>query len=372
MVKLKRHYITVYLTALVIFFGGTLLGTAVLGVIKVAKNPSDAEWLSVLFGIENGSGSIWPYFFLWMAVVALFTVISCYFLVRSMERMVSEPVRDLKLAADRITEGEYDAEIVGSDDKEVNELCCSLNRMRLELREKTAAEKEALADRSLLIANVSHDMRTPLTTIAGYIQAIEDGVISTPEQLEECRSVIRVKTEFLQHLAGDITEYSDAESGRLIYSFETVELNAFLEDMREEYSDEMERAGIPFEVCLPCSPVYIRADRARLGRVLQNLLTNAVKYNKEGGGITVFLESRTPLCYITVADGGVGISAAARNKVFDSFYREDDVRNTAGGHGLGLAIARQIVEAHHGKIWLQSTKGEGTAVYLCFPLTEES
>lgn len=112
----------------------------------------------------------------------------------------------------------------------------------------------------------------------------------------------------------------------------------------------------------------VRADRRRLQRVMQNLLSNAIKYNCPGGSVGVALEAKGPYAYICVSDSGVGIPAASLKKVFDSFYREDSSRGGVSGHGLGLAIAKQIVEAHHGKIWMQSREGEGSMAFLCLPL----
>ena len=323
--------------------------------------------LTAFFGEEQLALLPWM-LALWVFLsLAAAAVIIAVLLLR-LNRKVTRPIEDLTAATEKICAGEYDVEIIGSEEREIDDLCRSLDAMRLRLKERSLREQAILEDRHRLIANISHDMRTPVTTIKGYVQAIEDGVASTPEQIENCFRHIRAKAEFLEYLAEDMTEYSDHESGRMRYNFEDVELRAFLGDMAEEYRDETESGGFVFSLSLPEEDVMVRADRRRLQRVMQNLLSNAIKYNRPGGSVGVALEAKGPYAYICVSDSGVGIPAASLKKVFDSFYREDSSRGGVSGHGLGLAIAKQIVEAHHGKIWMQSREGEGSMAFLCLPL----
>lgn len=371
--RLKTRFLTTYFMAVGIFFGAVLLISILLTLLLIFGNVGFLEALrdftDYLFGMDR-SGMI-PVILLWFFLVAVAAFsIGAAVLVR-LRHKVTDPIEELKTAADMICDGEYHVKILGAEDWEINELCRSLDRMRLRLLEEAATEKAVLADRNLLIANISHDMRTPITTIRGYLQAMEDGIAHTPEQIADCYSHIRAKTEFLEFLAADMTEYSDHEAGRLCYCFEDVELCCFLRDMEAEYREEVENKGFGLSLFLPQKEVYLRADRYRLQRVMQNLLSNAVKYNRPGGHIEVSLEEDRDYIYLCVADNGIGVKGDSLKKVFDSFYREDSSRGNVSGHGLGLAISRQIVEAHRGKIWMQSKENEGTQVFLCFPRMEQ-
>ncbi len=371
--RLKTRFAITYITAIAAFLLLTVVITAlVVFVILVRHGERVYTFFDVPGSFLHLNGAmLLPYLLLWLLLLILAAVSIGAFLLSRLHHKVTMPIEDLRIATDYISNGEYDADIIGGEDLEINDLCRSLDKMRLRLKEKSATEAAIMADRNLLIANISHDMRTPLTTIRGYLQAIEDGVAQTPEQIQNCYDHIKAKTEFLEFLAADMSEYSDQESGRLRYCFEDVELCGFLRDMAAEYGEDTASKGFEFSISIPETEVYLRADCYRLQRVLQNVLSNAIKYNKPGGRIDVSLEVTPPYAYICVADSGIGVADESLKKVFDSFYREDSSRGNVSGHGLGLAIARQIVESHKGKIWMQSKENEGTQVFLCFPLAEE-
>lgn len=369
---LKTRFTKTYLIIIGVFLAVVLVITAVLILAYALNSPGDT------FVLHHAMHNYWemekeallPYVLIWVVCVLLAVTVTCVILLMRLYRKVATPIGELKAATDHICGGDLNTEVIGSEDREINELCRSLDTMRQRLKANQVAEEAARRDRSLLIANISHDMRTPVTTIKGYLQAIRDGVADTPEQVERCYRHIYAKTEFLERLAADMTEFSQQEAGRLCYRFETVELKAFLKDMAAEYRQETEDKGLTFSLDLPETTVVIRADRHRLQRVVQNLLSNAMKYNKPGGSIHVSLENAAPYGYIRVADSGIGIGGDSLKKIFDTFYREDSSRGGVSGHGLGLAIAKQIIENHRGKIWVQSKEGQGTEVFLCLPLSQ--
>lgn len=369
MITLKTRFLTAFGVSVAVLLTIVLLSPVLFGCFGLLSNSDNGDILRLLVvsSVNEESGRVLAFFLSWLAVSVLAAAAVVTFLLFTLERKVTRPVEELTAAADKICVGEFDVEIIGADEKEIDDLCRSLDDLRLKLREREAREQVILDDRRLLIANISHDMRTPVTTILGYLQAIEDGVASSPEQIENGYRQIRAKAEFLRYLAEDMSEYSDLESGRLRYNFEDMELKSFLDDMAEEYREPLESRGFQFGLSLPSEEIFIRGDRRRLQRVMQNLLSNAEKYNRPGGEIAVSLEAEGDYVYIMVADSGVGIPESSLKKVFDSFYREDDVRGLADGHGLGLAIARRIVAAHRGKIWLQSREGEGTCAFLALP-----
>ena len=341
--ELKTRFLTTYIGAMAAFFGAAVAVTLLFMLVLLLTEPAFSAVIHDIarYFVVNDYAII--QLLLWLGILLFLVLILGTLSFRYFNRKVAEPLKTLTVATDQICGGEYDAEIIGADTEEIDELCRALDGMRLRLKEKAAAEEAMLADRSLLIANISHDMRTPVTTIRGYLQAMEDGVAQTPEQIGDCYDHIRAKTQFLEFLAADMAEFSDLESGRLRYNFEHVELCGFLEDMAAEYSDDAAAKGFAFSCSLPEEKVFLRADRYRLQRVLQNLLSNAIKYNRPGGSIEVSMEIHAPFVYLCVSDSGIGIGGESLEKVFDSFYREDPSRGGAGGHGLGLAIAKQIV-----------------------------
>jgi signal transduction histidine kinase len=369
---LKTRFTKTYLAIIAVFLAVVLVITAVLILIYAVNSPSDSFVLhnAIYHYWETEKKELVSYALAWVICVLLAVTVTCVILIMRLYRKVAKPIGELKAATDHICGGDLNTEILGSEDREINDLCRSLDTMRQRLKANQVAEETSKRDRSLLIANISHDMRTPITTIKGYLQAIRDGVADTPDQVEKCYRHIYAKTEFLEGLAADMTEFSQQESGRLCYCFETVEIKAFLKDMAAEYRQETEDKGLAFSLNLPEETVLIRADRHRLQRVVQNLLSNAMKYNKPGGSIHVSLETAAPYAYIRVADSGIGIGGDSLKKIFDTFYREDSSRGNVSGHGLGLAIAKQIIENHRGKIWVQSREGQGTEVFLCLPLSQ--
>ena len=156
------------------------------------------------------------------------------------------------------------------------------------------------------------------------------------------------------------------------YHFEYVEITAFLADLGEEYRQDAEGLGLTFTSRLPQGRYLVTADRSKLKRVLDNLVSNAIKYSRPGGAIDLTAEPYEGGLVIQVSDNGRGISSEALHHVFDSFFRADTARSSSvPGSGLGLAICRSIVDSHHGKIWLTSEEGEGTRAFVYLPLQKE-
>ena len=183
---LKTRFTKTYLAIIGVFLAVVLVITAVLILIYVVNSPSDS------FVLHNAMYHYWemekkellPYALAWVVCVLLAVTATCVILMMRLYRKVAKPIGELKAATDHICGGDLNTEILGSEDREINELCRSLNTMRQRLKANQVAEEASRRDRSLLIANISHDMRTPITTIKGYLQAIRDGVADTPDQVE--------------------------------------------------------------------------------------------------------------------------------------------------------------------------------------------
>ena len=234
------------------------------------------------------------------------------------------------------------------------------------------AEAAAQEERGLLMANLSHDLRTPITAIKGYVEGIQDGIANTPEKQRHYLEIVYNKSVILERLVRNMSDFSEYELGRMQYHFEYVEMGPFLRDLAEEYQVDVQQNGMTFTAQIPQGHYVVTADRSKLKRVLDNLVSNAIKYGRAGGAIALTAEEYERGLVIQVSDNGKGISAQALRHVFDSFFREDSARTSSvPGSGLGLAICRSIVDRHHGKIWLTSEEGEGTRAFLYLPLQKE-
>jgi signal transduction histidine kinase len=319
------------------------------------------------FGVEN---SLILYVLAWAALVGVLILITCILLSANLSRAVLGPVKDLQRAAENIAVGNLDFEVLGCDDQELNELCHSFDQIRKKLKENALKELRVQEERNMLIANLSHDMRTPITSIKGYLEGIRDGVADSPEKTSRYLDTIYSKTLILEQMLDNITEYSELELGRMQYAFEYVDLTSYLKDWIEDYKMDIKEQGLQLKVNLIERPLMVVADRSKLKRVLGNLISNAVKYNKENGMVSIKTETDNKGALLCISDSGIGIKENDSKKVFDGLYRGDASRSNIKGNGLGLAISKQIVENHRGKIWIKSVENVGTDVFIYLPLRE--
>lgn len=328
--------------------------------------------LHLLRGELEGPGRIVPYVVVGAVLLCLCVAGVCMALASRLTGQIGGTLKTLRQAADRMREGELDFELLSCREQELDELSQSLESVRQRLKAAAAAEAAAQSERGLLMANLSHDMRTPITAIKGYVEGIRDGIANTPEKQKHYLDIIYNKSLVLEKLVRNMTDFSEYELGRMQYHFEYVEMGAFLRALGEEYAQEARGNGMTFTSAIPEEAFLVTADRNKLKRVLDNLLSNAIKYGRPGGDIHMTAEPYEGGLVIQFSDNGTGISSQAMGHVFDSFFREDAARSSSvPGSGLGLAICRSIVNSHHGKIWITGEKGEGTRVFIYLPLHRE-
>ncbi|MBR5792430.1 MAG: HAMP domain-containing histidine kinase, partial [Ruminiclostridium sp.] len=301
------------------------------------------DMLVLLKGEFYGSGRILPYFILGCILLSLSVSGLCLWLASRYTGRIADTLDTLRQAADNLREGELDFEILSCQEQELDELSQSLEGVRQRLKAAAVAEAAAQEERGLLMANLSHDMRTPITAIKGYVEGIRDGIANTPEKQAHYLDIVTSKTVILEKLVRNMSDFSEYELGRMQYHFEFVDLAPFLTDLGEEYQVEVQSAGMTFTWDIPPGPFVVTADRNKIKRVLDNLLSNAIKYGKPGGAIDLTAEEYEKGLVIQLTDNGKGIGAEALHHVFDSFYRADAARSSAvPGSGLGLAICRSI------------------------------
>lgn len=234
-------------------------------------------------------------------------------------------------------------------------------------------EEKIEQERREFVSNVSHELRTPLTTLSSYIEALNDGAWRDSELAPKFLNVIQNETERMIRMVNSLLQLSRVDSKELALHRETVEFTTFFLEIIERFEMNVkEEQSITFERVIPDESYYVWIDRDRMTQVIDNIISNAIKYSPNGGKITFKIEKRIRQIVISVKDEGIGIEYDQLDKIFDRFYRVDKARTRElGGTGLGLAITRELVEAHYGRIWANSRVGEGTTIYFTLPLMNE-
>jgi two-component system phosphate regulon sensor histidine kinase PhoR len=218
------------------------------------------------------------------------------------------------------------------------------------------------------VANVSHEFRTPLTAIQGFAETLLTGALDDPANRRRFVEIIRDHATRLARLTEDLLELSRIEAGELKLEFQPVSVQQLVDSCVETVSLKAGAKQLELKVSVPEGLPDVRGDANRLQEVLQNLLDNAVQYTPPGGSIEVSAANSNKQIVITVADTGIGIPQAEQSRIFERFYRVDAARSReAGGTGLGLSIARHIVEVHAGRLWVESTVGEGSRFHFSIP-----
>ena len=282
-------------------------------------------------------------------------------------RAVSVPLQKLQKAARNIKEGNLDFEIKAENDDEIGQLCRDFEEMRLRL--KVQAEEKVAFDRENkeLISNISHDLKTPITAIKGYVEGIMDGVADTPEKMNRYVRTIYNKTNEMDHLINELTFYSKIDTNRIPYTFSKLNVEDYFSDCAEELGLEMETKGIELVYANYVEKdVQVIADGEQIRRVIHNIVSNAIKYmEKPKGIIQLRVKDVGDFIQVEIEDNGKGIAAKDLPYIFDRFYRTDVSRNSSkGGSGIGLSIVKKIMEDHGGKVWATSRLGIGTIMYF--------
>lgn len=282
-------------------------------------------------------------------------------------RSIAAPLVKLKKATQNIKEGNLDFVLEVEGEDEFSELCQDFEEMRIRLKE--SAEEKVLLDKENkeLISNISHDLKTPITAVKGYVEGIMDGVADTPEKMDRYVRTIYNKTNEMDHLINELTFYSKIDTNRIPYTFSKLNVDSYFSDCAEEVGLEMETRGVELVYAnYVDSSVLVIADGEQIRRVIHNIISNAMKYmDKKKGLIQIRIKDVGDFIQVEIEDNGKGISAKDLPYIFDRFYRTDVSRNSSkGGSGIGLSIVRKILEDHGGKVWATSREGIGTIMYF--------
>ncbi|MDR3543958.1 MAG: HAMP domain-containing sensor histidine kinase [Desulfosporosinus sp.] len=293
---------------------------------------------------------------IWIMALALILLSALVIYFNSLR--ISKPIKQMEMAASKLASGEYSNDLVVKSADEIGKLAKSFNYMKQQL-----ASTEKM--RSEFIASVSHDMRTPLTSINGFVSGMLDGIVK-PEDYNKYLAIIKDETLRLTKLTNDILQLAKIQSGSLKLFKEKLLVKEILDPVISSTRAFMEEKSISFT--LECdNSLMVSADSDKLKQILINIIDNAVKYTGYGGKISIKVKSEQSVTEFRIKDTGIGISAEELPLIFEKFFRIDKSRSSPGGTGLGLNIAKSLIELHDGKIWAMSELGAGTEIIFELP-----
>jgi len=280
---------------------------------------------------------------------------------------IINPIHKLQVAAQNIKEGNLDFTVETDGKDEIGELCRNFEEMRCRLKESEEEMLTGEKESRVLISNISHDLKTPITAIKGYVEGIMDGVADTPEKQDKYIRTIYNKANEMDTLINELTLYSRIDTNRVPYNFNRINVADYFDDCIEEVGLDLEAKNIKLTyIDYADKDVLIIADPEQLRRVINNIISNSVKYlDKEQGFINIRIRDVGDFIQVEIEDNGKGIAARDLPYIFDRFYRTDASRNSStGGSGIGLSIVKKIIEDHGGQIWANSKEGTGTIMYF--------
>ena len=273
---------------------------------------------------------------------------------------LTHTLRALVRASCRIATGRYEERLLAGSKDEIGELIVSFNQMAA-----TLAETEAL--RQQLIGDVTHELKTPLASIKGYMEGLEDGIIpATPATYH----AIHREADRLQRLVQDLQALSQVEARQISLNPQVCQPRDLIETAIHRLRPQFLEKEIMLQASYPAETPCVQADPDRTIQVLINLLGNALQYTATGGAVTVHLTAKAPAMQFRVQDTGIGLAAGDLERVFQRFYRVDKSRaRSSGGNGIGLTIARHLIEIQGGRLWVESAGiGQGSTFIFTLPL----
>ncbi|MDE7322659.1 MAG: HAMP domain-containing histidine kinase [Lachnospiraceae bacterium] len=284
-----------------------------------------------------------------------------------LNRDIYKPLKELSVAMQRISTGDFDYHMSYRRDDEIGILFDNYEQMRLQLKENEEEKAQNEKKSKELVSNISHDLKTPITSIKGYVEGIMDGVADTPEKMDKYIKTIYNKANDMDRLINELTTYSGIDSNKIPYHFHIINVSDYFSDCVEEVGLDLESKNmhLNFTNFVP-SDTCVVADPEQLKKVINNIISNSVKYmGHENGVIDIRILDEMESVKIEIEDNGKGIESKDIGNIFERFYRTDSSRNSLqGGSGIGLSIVKKIIEDHGGYVWATSKQGEGTCMHF--------
>lgn len=368
----RRLALKLFISYLIVsLIGAVVLGTAAILVIPRVFSRHLGPMNSLLERVQGGAAaalfaSFRAGIFEALTLAALAAVLAAVLVSLLVSRQVVAPVQAMMNASQRIAEGHYDERVEVSGNLAKDELD-ELAALALSFNQMASRLERTETMRRQLIADVTHELRTPLSTIKGSLEGLMDGVLpASPETYQQ----IYLEADRLQKLVDDLQELSRVEAGAYELHRSTVPVKRLVEAVITRLSRQFEEKGVALETDLKPDLPDVQVDEDRIGQVLLNLVGNALQYTPQGGRVLITAEPRRGEVAISIADSGIGIPPEHLQHIFTRFYRVDKSRSRArGGSGIGLTIARHLVEAHGGHIGVESAgPGLGSTFTFNLPL----
>ncbi|WP_232699718.1 sensor histidine kinase [Brevibacillus daliensis] len=304
--------------------------------------------------------------------ILLIPIIAIIFLYsRYSAKKISEPLKVITNAIKRMTGGDYQSRIALKAESEFGQIRDAFNYLADQL-EATRAEKERLEEsKRRMLMDISHDLKTPITSIQGYAKALQEGIVTDPDKKQRYLELIYNKSQSVTSLINSLFEFLTINDGNYNLIAKKYDLSEFMRQITLEYLDELEEKEFSFHVQLPEQAIYYHFDYRNMSRAVSNLLSNAIKYNPNGTHVRIALKEQEHDVVIEIADKGIGIPSEVKYRIFDPFVRGDTARQSDGGTGLGLSIAQKIVVLHGGTLELVENAVERTIFRITLPRNKE-
>lgn len=280
-------------------------------------------------------------------------------------KMLIRPIKKLEELVKYMAEGDFDHEFGEGFRGVLDKTAGYLEKIREQIKDILEDKRKSEEETREVISNISHDLRTPITSIKGYVEGIIDGVADTPEKIDRYIKTIYNKANDMDHLINELTLYSRLDTNSIPYNFHMLNVCEYFNDGALDISLELEAKGLKLEYKNSVSEdVVIVADPEQLRRVVNNIISNSIKYmGRKDGIISIGILDIGDSIKVEIADNGHGIAAKDLPYIFDRFYRSDVSRNSSKmGSGIGLSIVKKIIEDHGGYIWAASVEGQGAAI----------
>jgi signal transduction histidine kinase len=316
-------------------------------------------------GFDRGGDGIWL-----LPLAGLGTLLlTLGFIAWLVGRTVIEPLAAAGNAAHQIAAGHLEIELPDSRVREVSELRSAFLAMSRELQESLKRQAAVEEERRLFVSAIAHDLRTPLFSLRGYLEGLEHGIAATPQKVEQYIHICREKADAIERLIADLFAFTRVEYLEQTLQSQSLDLGALLRRLSEGRRREAEAKGVALELQGPSETCEVQADPQLLGRALENLLDNALRYTPSAGAVTVRWHTNGDHVVVTVEDTGPGIAPHHLARIFEPMYRADPSRSReTGGTGLGLAIARRIMRAHGGDLTASNREAGGARFAASLPI----
>ena len=308
--------------------------------------------------------AVWVFFFLLLIVFLTNLALTKY-----ISRYIMNSIGTLANGVHEISNGNLTYRIKYNKGDEFDAVCADFNEMAFRLSDMVKQRQVDENNRKELIAGISHDLRTPLTSIKAYIEGLKKGVASTPQMQEKYLDTIQSKTEDIEYIISQLFLFSKIDIGEFPFNLETVDIGEELDKMIAGFANEYRDRGLAISLKETIQGVFVSLDTVQFRNVVQNILDNSVKYgSKSNACAEIFCQKDDGYVSITIKDNGPGVSEEMLTKMFEVFYRGDISRNNPSkGSGLGLAISSKTIERLGGSITAENTEGGGLSVNITLP-----